>query len=331
MLTVFPRAGLGNRLLALTSAQVLAEHVGCPLRVIWRSDPLFGRCDYPVSALFEGLDTIPEIPNHSEFGFIHYHREGGPAPELEARLRAGQDVLLDSYAMIQPAAMNADEFGEKLHRQFAALKPAPELLAALPAVPANAIGIQVRRQDHWRATRYSPTALFFQVMDYYCDRNTETAFYLASDSSVVRRQMNQRYGRRIVSHQLAAASDPWRMAQAALIDILGLARTRRLYISYWSTFGFIAHLFSRNPYDYLCLPSAPPGWHDSAADRRHDHLIAWNSFTNSWQLAPLSDRSVLTNLKARAELCWSNFVCSDYFQRWPFHRFRPIRIDGADS
>ena len=49
MLLVDPLGGLGNRLMALMSARILAEQVGCDIRTAWEFAP--DHCASPIEAL----------------------------------------------------------------------------------------------------------------------------------------------------------------------------------------------------------------------------------------------------------------------------------------
>ena len=324
MLVIIPCGGLTNRLIALLSAKVLAEHLGCPLQVVWRAQSYLNLSNYPISALFEGIDSVPLDESEPGWGFNHHHHSPGPAPEVEARLTAGETVFLHSDSFIKPAGMDPAEFTEKIHRQFEGLKPLPEVRARVPELPADTIGIQVRQGDHWRATRYSPIALFFRVMDWHCHGQPNLHFFLATDSPCVRRQMKRRYGRRMLTLESQTSSPAWVRAQAALVDILALARTSRIYVSFMSTFGFAAHLMSRRPLFCVSLPNVPAGWYDSPADNLHDRLIVWNQQACEWQRHPLSDASAFKRIQASAFLYWSRFVCSNFYQLWPYHRMQRI-------
>lgn len=327
MLVIIPCGGLANRLMALTSAKVLAEHLGCPLELVWRPQSHLNLSNYPISALFEGIDSVPLDEAEPARGFNHHHHSAGPAPEVEARLRAGETVFLHSYCFIKPEEMDPADFTEKIHRQFETLQPLPEVRARVPELPADTIGIQARRGDNWRATRYSPIALFFHVMDRHCDGRPDLYFFLATDSPGVRHAMKRRYGRRIFTLESPTSSVAWIRAQAALVDMLALTRTSRIYFSFMSSFGYAAHLMSRRPHFCVSLPNVPADWHDSPSDKLHDRLIEWNQHAGRWQRRALSDSPALTRIQASALFCWTRFVCSNLFQLWPYHQIRSM--DGS--
>jgi hypothetical protein len=307
--------------MALTSARILADEIGCGLRVVWESVP--DQRSGPISDLFEDVTSVPLAEMERAATHRHSHHVPGPVPEVEARLRGGETVLMSSWCFIWPAGMAQHEFNERLHRQYASLKPLPSLLARVPALPEGTVGVHIRRGDHWRSTRYSPLALFFRVLDRHCRKEPAIRFFLASDSPEVVRQMRERYGQRILS-PAATAESGITGAQSALVDVLTLARTRMIYHGFMSSFAYTAHLISRRPIRCVSVPRLPAGWHDSPSDKRHDRLMEWDADISAWQKRALPDARYATRLRAEILYRWTRFVCSDPFQRWPLRRMRRI-------
>jgi hypothetical protein len=324
MLFIIPYGGLGNRLMAMMSARVLAEHLGCPLQLVWRMHLNLEKSNYPISALFQGIDSIHLAETEPRGGFNHHHHTPGPVPEVEAKLRAGETVYLHSYCFIRPVGMVPGEFTEKIHRQFEGLKPLPEVLKRIPALPDGTIGVHVRRGDNWRATRYSPLRLFFLIMDRDCDIQTDQHFFLATDSPSVKHEMRRRYGQRIVTLENQISHSAQDEAQSALVDILALTRTSKIYCSFMSSFGFAAHLISRRPYFCVSLSRVKRSWYDSPWNDLHDRLIVWDPVTSVWQQRRLPDASAVTRIQANALFYWNRFVCSNFYQMWPYHPMRAV-------
>jgi len=321
MLLVDPLGGLGNRLMALMSARILAEHVGCDIRMAWEIAP--DHCASPIEALFEGICALPLAEMEQMADFHCSHRAPGPEPEIEARLRRGETVLMRSSCFVIPEGMEQEEFDARLYRQYAQLKPLPALVARVPALPEGTIGVHIRRCDHWRTTKYSPLALFFRVMDRHCRNEPATRFFLASDSPEVIRQVRHRYGQRICapagSTGRGVADTP-----SGLVDMLALAQTRVIYHGFMSSFAYTAHLLSRRPLHCVSVPGVPAGWHASPADARHDRLMEWSFAARGWQKRVLPDAPRAERLRAELLLLRTRLVCSDLYQRWPLRRMRRI-------
>ena len=107
----------------------------------------------------------------------------------------------------------------------------------------NVVGVQVRtwRDDARRYRKYHVPAV--QRLSRVLDATERSArFLVVSDSDEILPQLAQRYGaERILSYPRSTArADSWRAPAGItedLIDMLLLARTRRLYASYLSTFS----------------------------------------------------------------------------------------------
>lgn len=328
MLVVIPCGGLGNRLMALISAKIFAEHIGCAFKVSWQPEPHLPYTNCPIAALFEEFESIP-LPENSFPGGTHYHHHvAGPVPEIEERLKAGGTVYLHSFCFIRSQEMDSGEFTDCLYRQFNALKPPPDLLARVPELHSGTIGIQIRRGDNWHSTKYSPLSLFFRVMDGHCENGGETRFFLATDSPRVNRLVEKRYGNRVQSLEKQTRYDEEGAdTRRALVQILALSRTSRIYHSYMSSFSYISHLISRQPHLCVSVPNVPKGWYDSPADNMHARLIEWNHEKEIWQRRNLANISLADRLRMERIFYQTVFVCSKIFQLWPCHRLN--RIDGS--
>ncbi len=325
MLIVIPNGGLGNRLMAMMSAKVLAEHIGCELQVSWQPEGHLPYTNCQLSGLFEGLESIPSSEKPSSGKGYYEHHTPGARPEIEERLKAGETIHLRSYCFIKPQDVDEGEFARLLHRQFDMLKPQPELLARVFDLPPGTIGIQIRSGENWRSTRYSPLALFFRIMDGHCERDSEIQFYLTSDSPRVHRLLRKRYGGRILSHeQQPIWAEEGASTRRALVKILTMAKTACIYHSFSSSFGYIAHLFSRQPFFCVGLRNRPQGWYGSPFDRMHDRLTEWNHDTRLWRKRDLPEASPLDRLQAEWIFCYTRFIYSKGYQLWPWHRMGPL-------
>src|SRR5438045_2278452 len=105
MLVSIPCGGLGNRLMALMSAKLLAEYLECPFQIAWRPQAHLKSSNYPLSVLFDGIETVSLADYEPDSGFNYHHHVTGSVPEIEAKLRAGETVFLHSYCFIRPEGM----------------------------------------------------------------------------------------------------------------------------------------------------------------------------------------------------------------------------------
>jgi|GEM_PF-4265764 hypothetical protein len=305
--------------MAMMSARVLAEHLGCPFRICWREQDWLPFSRFDLGDIFLGLDAECWTGPEPGEAYGHEHHAPGPVPEVEARLRAGMTVWLESYCFIKPADLGQADFLAALHRQFARLQPRTEVLVRLPVLSPGAVGVQIRRTDHWCATRYSPLRLFFKIMDGHVAEVPATSFYLATDDPAVKRVMKKRYGSRLLTAPEVPAPTPAETAQAALADMLALSRTSIIYHSVMSSFGFVAHHWTRCPLRCVSTPGMPTQWQGSPADRQLGQLIEWNWEAMAWRLQGHTKTSLRLRWTARLYLAWSRMVRSRIYQCWPFH------------
>ena len=298
----------------------MAEYVGCDFRVSWCAQHWLPTSGYDLADIFADLDSLRWDKDESGTLYEHEHTSPGMALEVESRLRAGQTVRLKSSCFIRPEMMTDEEFKENIHLQFARLKPAPKVIGRVPSFPHNTVGIQIRRGDHWRATRYSPLGLFFRIMDRHLARSPDVYFYVATDSPTVQETLKKRYGSRIVTAMpMTPASTPSDQAREALADMLALARTRVIYHSAMSSFGYVAHLMSRCPLRCISKPGVPAQWNDAEMDRNHDIWMVWNWEQNRWSCRKRPEATLRENMHAWVMWARTQLVCSDVCQRWPFH------------
>jgi len=314
MLIVIPCGGLGNRLMAMVSARVVDEHAGCSFHVCWREQYWLPSSQFDITDIFEDVESICWRRPEPESAYRYAHHSPGPVSDVESRLRAGVPVCLESYCLIQPVGMEQEEFHDALRRQFVRLKPRPEVLARIPELPPGAIGVQIRRTDHWCATRYSPLHFFFKVMDRHRADSPDTSFYLATDDAAVKRVMKKRYGSRLQTAPTAPAATPAEAAQSALADMLTLSRTSIIYHSVMSSFGFVAHLWTRCQLRCVSTSGMPTHWQGSPADQQIGQLLEWSWDEMTWRLQAGAKASVRRRWKARLFLAWSYWVRSRIYQ-----------------
>ena len=93
--------------------------------------------------------------------------------------------------------------------------------------------------------------LFFEIVDEVLDKDNHTMIYLATDSEEVKLQMRKRYGNRIISSSTPADRNSVAGIQDGLIDMYTLARTRKIYGSFQSSFSEMASQIGGVPIEIL--------------------------------------------------------------------------------
>ena len=115
----------------------------------------------------------------------------------------------------------------------------------------NTIGVHIRRTDNIASIQQSPLVLFFEIVDEELDKDNHTMIYLATDSEEVKLQMGKRYGNRIISSSTPADRNSVAGIQDGLIDMYTLARTRKIYGSFQSSFSEMASQIGGIPIEIL--------------------------------------------------------------------------------
>lgn len=114
----------------------------------------------------------------------------------------------------------------------------------------HTIGIHIRRSDHELAIRKSPTSLFIEIMNRAIEKNTDTNFFLASDSEEEKKTLQRTFGDRIILHTVEAGDRNSKTGmQAAVVDLFCLSKTSKIFGSFYSTFSLVASEIGNIPFE----------------------------------------------------------------------------------
>ena len=127
---------------------------------------------------------------------------------------------------------------------YGLFKPIPILEHAIEArtiaFNQNTVGLHIRRGDHKKSIEYSPLRLFIDAIEREIAQNTDTNFYLASDSLPIKRRLVNQFGERIITQLAPTSRNSEQGMQDAVVDLYALSRTRKIYGSYWSSYSRVA-------------------------------------------------------------------------------------------
>lgn len=112
--------------------------------------------------------------------------------------------------------------------------------AATQKITDNTVGVHIRRTDHDRAIRQSPEESFRCAMEKEIKENRDVTFFLASDSAETKQSLKQEFGRRILFNDIPLTRKSTSGIQGAIVDLYGLARTKKILGSHVSTFSGMA-------------------------------------------------------------------------------------------
>ena len=114
------------------------------------------------------------------------------------------------------------------------------------------LGLHIRRSDNLQAKIVSPLSLFLEKIDYEIDSDNSTHFFLSTDDEATREYMLKRYGGRIITQKSLGNRYTLRGEVDAVVDLLLLSQTCKLYGSYWSSFSEVAATIGHVPLEVLC-------------------------------------------------------------------------------
>jgi hypothetical protein len=252
MIHLKPKGGLCNRMQAVDSGIALAHELDTPLEIHWaRAGDLLCRFD----RLFEPIaDPLVRIHEHRlrplrflrtqrnvrrlsrlwPFGALAFAKdENRRLASYDFRTIGQRTVLIESYSRFRSNA-----------RPYACFRPIEELRRRIAerTAPfgADMVGVHVRRTDNAKSIAFSPDELFLERMRLEVERRPTTRFYLATDSTDVKRTFRDAFGERILSASAPISRRTEEGVQEAVVELYALARTSKILGSYWSTFSSAA-------------------------------------------------------------------------------------------
>lgn len=104
----------------------------------------------------------------------------------------------------------------------------------------NTIGIHIRRTDNIDSILNSPTELFKFYMDKELENNPDVNFFLSTDDLIVENELKFHYPHKILTREKELSRNKEKGITDAAIDLFCLAKTVKIYGSYWSSFSDIA-------------------------------------------------------------------------------------------
>jgi hypothetical protein len=99
------------------------------------------------------------------------------------------------------------------------------------------IGVHIRRTDNIKAIEGSPTLEFVAAMERSVSADPRTRFYLATDCTVTKKEMSERFADRIITDRIPAVRSSKEGMQQALVELYTLSRTSFLLRSHFSSFS----------------------------------------------------------------------------------------------
>lgn len=100
------------------------------------------------------------------------------------------------------------------------------------------VGIHIRRTDNAESISRSPTELFERAIETEIEKNPNAQFYLATDSAEDQQRLISIFGSRIIANANKTISRKTQQGMVdALVDLVCLSRSAKIFGSYWSSFS----------------------------------------------------------------------------------------------
>jgi hypothetical protein len=246
-----PDGGLCNRMRAVDSAIALARERNWELTVHWRQHRGILNCRF--DRLFEPIPGLelrevrgmpPGFDDSLRSRVLRFMTSGRSVSRAESAtffaaasgqtdLSRSKALYIVSYSRFHP---NVDQYSD--------FRPTEEVRQLVDretrAFTAHTIGMHIRRTDNKKSIEHSPLELFEEAIERELAIDPRADFYVASDSTATKQRLLDRFGPRILCNLSEPDRDsPEGVVQAA-VELYALARTCRIYGSYWSSFSHTA-------------------------------------------------------------------------------------------
>lgn len=194
--------GLGNRVRALLSAQVLAEAEGRDLHYVWSTDRHFGpRMDQLWE--FGAARRVPRSAARALSAFVPFR--GTDFSVITDEDRAARLWQVRSHGL----EISTPDGVPRWHEAFRALEPVPEIADRVRSVFETElrgrpyVGVQVRTHavSHAKTTRSSPVEWFAARMHEIRAEQPDARFFLSCDTAEAQSRLMREFPGSVALHQ----------------------------------------------------------------------------------------------------------------------------------
>ena len=278
LLVIIPMGGLANRMRAITSGITLAKAAKFKSKIIW---PINKELYSPYEKLFDygSLPTELKNINNIEDLFL-YDLPRKKNIFLSSLLRFGRTnafyhdintfasnneyspenfyhrIILTGGKQFIRSGLDFFPFEPKTYRNiFKPSKEVEELVCSIGnEMDINSCyGIHIRRTDNRQSISNSPVEIFFSKIEEVISVEPQAIFYLATDDCKLKKVFHDRYGNRIKFNDIELRRDTNIGIKMALLEMLLLSRTKKIYGSYYSSYNESAAMLGNIPLEVLTL------------------------------------------------------------------------------
>lgn len=250
MIIIKPLGGLCNRIRAIASAFFLAKDLNKKLIIIWNKDRYLG-CKF--RDLFEPIDDVKVIETSSLFNLSRLSKIN--YTYFKYRVKAykyiDDEIIRKNKYNIEIEKLNNDKviFIETCYSfyQYTNLnlfKPIQEIKQSVDEITKffdeNIVGVHIRRGDNIKSIEKSKSSEFINAMNFEIEKCKDVKFFLATDSPLEEERLKKKYKNRIITNKKEFKRNSLMGMQDAVVDLLCLSETNKIFASYNSSFSDIA-------------------------------------------------------------------------------------------
>lgn len=267
-----PIGGLANRLFSMNSAISFCEDYNIKLKIIWFKDKGMGAgfSDlFLLSSQYNNVEIVDAKWYHYIFDrprkrnlwlpyLFQYFYFCTKIYEYQLRYLRGKELyekilekrktyLIHWAEFYSREVMKYDRF--LLNREIQGV--VNKRVSVFRDIPT--VGVHVRRSDNVNSINNSPISLFIErIKREIADDNT-VQFYVASDSLEEKQKLIKMFGRRVITSTQEVRRDTTDGIIEAVIDLYALAKTQKIYGSFYSTFSSYAAKINAIPLEILTV------------------------------------------------------------------------------
>ncbi|MDC0097506.1 hypothetical protein OAI37_02575 [Flavobacteriaceae bacterium] len=253
------RGGLCNRMRAIISALILSKKLSKKLIVIWEVNHEVGAI---FNDLFEPLDNVEFLSKKPKIFLIN--KSNTLFSKLRKKMFAIAPTIktenvksffnnndnidsLKKYRRILIETEHAFLFSE----DYSCFKPKKEINLLVEDKLKNInndrlIGIHIRRTDHKQAISKSPLQLFIEAIKDELKIDQNSKFFLATDDDEVKQYFINKFENSIITNNFDLSRTSKIGIKNALLDLMILSKTKRIYGSFYSSFSETAQHIGEN-------------------------------------------------------------------------------------
>lgn len=270
MITVKPNGGLGNRIRVLYSVLGINRNLGHQVKIIWD-------CSSALNCPFEELFLCPEdclVRNFKQGLFRKGYRFSLDKLRLSRLRKYKYNLVLTDSRIVKMRRENTDFF--TLFKNHPSIyietclhffddSKITDFLEINPEVINEAqviynefkpftYGMHIRCTDNHISKKYSPPSAFKELVRNKLRKERKAHFFLATDSKSVEKEFIDEFKENITTTNNDVLDRNSKDGiKNALIDMICLSRTKKIYGSYYSSFSYVSAMLSGIEYENVVV------------------------------------------------------------------------------